>query len=320
MLSQLPITHNPNLLSQEIPFADSAIYRLSDNQALVQSVDFFTPVVDDPYRYGQIAAANSLSDVYAVGATPIIALNLVSFPVNCLDPEVLLQILQGGAERVQAAGAVVAGGHSIEDDEPKYGLSVTGLVDPKQMITACGCSPGDLLILTKPLGTGLLTTALKGEVLTEADMAEAIEGMATLNRDAAEVMLATGVSGCTDITGFGLAGHASEMASASGVAIKLYVDQLPLYPQARDMAEMGLVPVGAHRNRKFYFSTVQGQDACDPISLDILSDPQTSGGLLIAVAPDKSQALQEGLRQRGVPAFLIGEVCSGDAGTILLEI
>ncbi len=306
-------------MSQEIPFADSAIYRLSDNQALVQSVDFFTPVVDDPFRYGQIAAANSLSDIYAVGARPIMALNLVSFPVNCLDPEVLLQILQGGAERVQAAGAVIAGGHSIEDEEPKYGLSVTGLVDPGLMVTACGCQPGDQLILTKPLGTGFLTTALKGGMLSERDMAAAIDGMATLNRDASEVMMAVGVSGCTDITGFGLAGHASEMASASKVAIKLFVERLPLYPQARDMAEMGLVPVGAHRNRKFYFSAVRGQEDCDPVALDILSDPQTSGGLLIAVAPEKSLHLQESMLQRGVPAYVVGEVCSGDAGTIILE-
>ena len=319
MLSQLPITYNSNLLSQEIPFADSAIYRLSDNQALVQSVDFFTPVVDDPYRYGQIAAANSLSDVYAVGAKPILALNLVSFPVNCLGPDVLLQILQGGAERVQAAGAVIAGGHSIEDDEPKYGLSVTGLVDPGQMVTACGCQPGDRLILTKPLGTGLLTTALKGGMLSEDDMAVAIEGMAALNRDASEAMLEVGVSGCTDITGFGLAGHASEMASASQVAMKLFVDRLPLYPQARDMAEMGLVPVGAHRNRKFYFSAVRGQEGCDPIILDILSDPQTSGGLLIAVSPQKALQLQDALKVRGVAAFVVGEVCSGEAGTIILE-
>ena len=306
-------------MSQEIPFADSAIYRLSDNQALVQSVDFFTPVVDDPYRYGQIAAANALSDIFAVGAKPIIALNLVSFPINCLDPDVLLQILQGGAERVQAAGAVVAGGHSIEDDEPKYGLCVTGLVDPQQMITACGCQPGDHLILTKPLGTGFLTTALKGEVLNEQDMAAAIEGMASLNRDAAEVMMAVGVSGCTDITGFGLVGHASEMASASQVAMKIFVDRLPLYPQARDMAEMGLVPAGAHRNRKFYFSAVQGQEGCDPVSLDILSDPQTSGGLLMAVAPGKVSFLSNELQQRGVSSFLVGKVCSGDPGTIILE-
>ena len=319
MLSQLPVTHNTNLLSQDIPFADSAIYRLSDNQALVQSVDFFTPVVDDPYRYGQIAAANSLSDVFAVGAKPIIALNLVSFPINCLEPDDLLKILQGGAERVQAAGAVIGGGHSIEDDEPKYGLSVTGLVDPAKMITACGCQPGDHLILTKPLGTGLLATALKGEVLSEADIVDAIEGMVSLNRDAAEVMVEVGVSGCTDITGFGLVGHASEMASASQVAMKIFTANLPLYPHAKDMAEMGLVPVGAHRNRKFYFSAVRGQGQCDPITLDLLSDPQTSGGLLLAVSPAKTSLIKARLQERGVAASVVGEVCSGEPGTIILE-
>ncbi len=318
MLSQLPTSHHPDLLSQEIPFADSAIYRLSESQALVQSVDFFTPVVDDPYRYGQIAAANSLSDLYAVGARPILALNLVSFPINCLEPDVLLAILKGGAERVAAAGAVVAGGHSVEDEEPKFGLSVTGLVDPRRMVTACGCRPGDRLILTKPLGTGLLATALKGELLSEDDIPEAIAGMITLNRAASEAMLEVGVSGCTDITGFGLVGHASEMATASGVAMNISVSDLPLYPRAREMAELGLVPVGAHRNRKFYFSRVHGQDGCDPVVLDILSDPQTSGGLLIAVSPERTDMLSEALAQRGIPAFLVGEVVDGEPGDILL--
>jgi len=318
VLSQLPTSYHPDLLSQDIPFADSAIYRLSESQALVQSVDFFTPVVDDPYRYGQIAAANSLSDLYAVGARPILALNLVSFPINCLEPEILLEILKGGSERVAAAGAVIAGGHSVEDEEPKYGLSVTGLVDPRQMVTACGCRPGDQLILTKPLGTGLLATAIKGEMISEADIPEAIEGMITLNRAASEVMLEVGVSGCTDITGFGLVGHATEMASASQIAMTIFAGDLPLYPRAREMAELGLVPVGAHRNRKFYFSKVHGQEGCDPVLLDILSDPQTSGGLLIAVAPEKTDTLKTALERRGVPAFPVGAVRAGTPGDVML--
>jgi len=305
-------------LSQEIPFADAAIYRLSDNQALVQSVDFFTPVVDDPYKYGQIAAANSLSDLFAVGAKPLMALNLASFPIACLEPDILVKILQGGAERVHAAGAVIGGGHSIEDDEPKYGLSVTGIVDPDMMMTTCGCSPGDLLYLTKLLGTGLLTTALKGEMVSEVEIEEAIEGMITLNKDAAEAMLAAGASACTDITGFGLAGHGLELAEASKVALKLHVNRLPAYPQARDMAEMGLVPVGSHRNKDFYFDRVDGKEECDPFSLDLLSDPQTSGGLLIAVAPERKEKLEAELAQRGVPVCCIGEVIPGPAGRILL--
>lgn len=286
----------------------------------MQSVDFFTPVVDDPYKYGQIAAANALSDLFAVGARPLTALNLVSFPIGCLEADVLIKILQGGAERVHAAGAVVAGGHSIEDDEPKYGLSVTGLVDPGKMVTTCGCQPGDQLYLTKPLGTGLLTTALKGELLTEVDISEAIEGMMTLNKAAAEVMLAVGVSACTDITGFGLIGHASEMAQASGVGIKIFINDLPSYPQALEMAEMGLVPAGSHRNRDFYSPCLDGHEHCDPLYLDLLSDAQTSGGLLIAVAREKADLLEQRLVEQAVPVHLVGEVVSGSSGRLLLEV
>ena len=307
------------MLSQEIPFADAAIYRLNDSEALVQSVDFFTPVVDDPYLYGQIAAANALSDLFAVGARPLTALNIASFPIGCLDADILVKILQGGAERVHAAGAVVAGGHSIEDDEPKYGLSVTGLVDPRKMVTTCGCQIGDQLYLTKPLGTGLLTTALRGEILTEADIADAIEGMVMLNKAAAEVMLKVGVSACTDITGFGLIGHASEMADASGVRLKIFINELPAYSQALDMAEMGLVPAGSHRNRDFYSSHLDGHENCDPLLLDLLSDAQTSGGLLISVAQDKVDEFEQQLMAASLPVYRVGEVISGAGGRLLLR-
>lgn len=286
----------------------------------MQSVDFFTPVVDDPYKYGQIAAANALSDLFAVGARPLTALNIVSFPIDCVDTDILVKILQGGAERVHAAGAVVAGGHSIEDNEPKYGLSVTGLVNPGKMVTACGCCPGDQLYLTKPLGAGLLTTALKGEILTEADIVEAIDGMVTLNQAAAEVMLAVGVSACTDITGFGLIGHASEMAQASGVGLKIFINDLPAYPQALEMAEMGLVPAGSHRNRDFYLPCLDGHEHCDPLLLDLLSDAQTSGGLLIAVAKEKAEILEQRLTERAVPVYRVGEVIAGSSGRLLLEV
>ncbi len=286
----------------------------------MQSVDFFTPVVDDPYQYGQIAAANALSDLFAVGARPLTALNLVSFPIDCLDTDILVKILQGGAERVHAAGAVIAGGHSIEDDEPKYGLSVTGLVDPRKMVTTCGCCPGDQLYLTKPLGTGLLTTALKGEILTAADIAEAIDGMITLNKGAADAMLQVGVSACTDITGFGLIGHASEMAQASGVGLKIFINDLPSYPQALEMAEMGLVPAGSHRNRDFYSPCLDGHESCDPLLLDLLSDAQTSGGLLIAVAKEKAEALEQQLTEHAVPVYRVGEVIAGCSGRLLLEV
>jgi len=285
----------------------------------VQSVDFFTPVVDDPYTYGQIAAANALSDLFAVGARPLMALNLVSFPVGCLDPEILVKILQGGAERVHTAGAVVAGGHSIEDDEPKYGLCVTGLVDPRKMITTCGCQIGDQLYLTKPLGTGLLTTALRGEILTEAEIDVAIQGMAMLNKTAAEVMLKVGVSACTDITGFGLIGHASEMAQASGVRLKIFINELPAYPQALEMADMGLVPAGSHRNRDFYSPCLEGHENCDPLFLDLLSDAQTSGGLLISVAKGKVAEFEQQLTAASLPVYRVGEVIPGASGRLLLE-
>lgn len=307
------------MLSQEIPFADAAIYRLSESLALVQSVDFFTPVVDDPYRYGQIAAANSLSDLYAMGARPLTAMNIVCFPVNCLDQSVLVEILCGGAERVHAAGAVVAGGHSIEDDEPKYGLSVTGTIDPTRMMTTCGARPGDQLVLTKPLGTGLLTTALKGEVLTEADVITAIDGMVALNKDASEVMMEIGASASTDITGFGLIGHAAEMAEASRVGFRLFASRLPAYPHALEMAEIGLVPVGSHRNQKFYLPRCHKPHSFDPLMIDLLCDPQTSGGLLLALSPDKLEKCLEHLRQRGVNAWHIGEVIDQRSGSLELE-
>ena len=305
-------------MSQEIPFADAAIYRLSDTEAMVQSLDFFTPVVDDPYSYGQIAAANSLSDIFAVGARPLTAMNIVCFPINCLDPDVLVKILQGGAERVHAAGAVMAGGHSIEDDEPKYGLSVTGLVDPKCMMTTCGGKAGDLLYLTKPLGTGLLTTALKGEIITEDEISDAIESMKTLNRGAAESMMAAGASACTDITGFGLAGHASEMADASQVGMRISLSQLPVHSRAVEMAEMGLVPVGSHRNKDYYFSRLVDAESCDPVQLDLLSDPQTSGGLLISVPQERAEQLEQELSNRAVPVCPIGELIDGPVGMITL--
>jgi len=319
VLSQLPQSEDPALLSQEIPFADAAIYRLSESLALVQSVDFFTPVVDDPYRYGQIAAANSLSDLYAMGARPLTAMNIVCFPVNCLDQSILVQILCGGAERVHAAGAVVAGGHSIEDDEPKFGLSVTGTVDPARMVTTCGARPGDQLLLTKPLGTGLLTTALKGEVLSEVELVAAIDGMATLNKEASEVMMEIGVCASTDITGFGLVGHAAEMAEASRVGFRLFASRLPAYPHALEMAEIGLVPVGSHRNQKFYLPRCQQPQTIDPLLIDLLCDPQTSGGLLLALAPEKLDGCLERLQQRGIMAWHIGEVIDQRAGSLELK-
>lgn len=305
MLRQLPQFDDPDLLSRAIPFADAGIYRIADDMALVQSVDFFTPVVDDPRTYGRIAAANSLSDIYATGGRPLTALNMVGFP-KCLDREILIEILTGGAEKVAEAGAVIAGGHTVEDDEPKYGLAVTGLVDPLRMVTTVGANPGDLLLLTKPLGTGILASSLKGEVVSEGEISEAIAGMESLNRSASKAMMQVGVSACTDITGFGLLGHAAELAEASNVCLALEFERLPIYPLVLEMVQQGLIPAGSYKNREHYLPQVANREELSAEQLDILADPQTSGGLLIAVAPAKLEALQLALQERNVKAPVVG--------------
>lgn len=315
MLRQLPAFEDENLLSAAIPFADAGVYRLDGERALVQSVDFFTPVVDDPRSYGRIAAANALSDIYAMGGRPLTALSLVGFPA-CLDRSILVEILRGGVEKVKEAGAVIVGGHTVEDEEPKVGLAVTGLVDPARMVSTVGARPGDRLVLTKPLGTGILATALKGEVLTETDMREAIVGMESLNRAACEAMLAVGVHACTDITGFSLLGHALELAEASGVLVELDAAALPVYPQAREMAAMGLVPAGSYNNREFYLPKVVDAQNLAPEVLDLLADPQTSGGLLIAVPAERLDALLAALTNRGAKGWVVGGVMDGPAGRL----
>jgi len=303
-------------LSQDIPFADAGIYRMSNGQVLVQSLDFFTPVVDDPYTYGQIAASNSLSDIYAVGAQPQTAMNIVGFPLCHLGPDVLAEILKGGAERVREAGAVIIGGHSVEDDEPKYGLSVTGVADFKDLVMATNCQIGDQLVLTKPLGTGLIATAIKGEVLKETEVPEAVAGMVALNKEASRIMLEVGVSACTDITGFGLVGHACEMAEASKLCLQIDTRYLPVYPKALDMAQMGLIPEGAYRNKDFYLPRVDGHERIPREQVDLLCDPQTSGGLLLAVNSKKLDFLQQKLQDAGVMSAHVGSAINGVSGRL----
>lgn len=315
VLRQLPTIEDPNLLSAAIPFADAGVYRLRDDCALVQSIDFFTPIVDDPLSFGRIAAANALSDLFAMGARPLTALNLVGFP-KCLGHEILVEILKGGQEKVTEAGAVIVGGHTVEDDEPKYGLAVTGLVDPAKLISTVGAEPGDVLLLTKPLGAGILSTALKGEVLTENDLIDAIRSMQTLNKAASEAMCEVGVHACTDITGFGLLGHALEMAEASRVGIVIEVGALHVFPLVLDMAALGLVPAGSYHNREHYLPRVINRDELQPELVDILADPQTSGGLLIAVAPARLDAMLAALRTRRVNAFTIGRVSDEHPGRL----
>lgn len=314
VLRQLPIYPDDNLLSAAIPFSDAGIYRIDEKCALVQSVDFFTPVVDDPTIFGRIAAANALSDLYATGAKPMTALNVVGFP-PCLDPEILVAILRGGSEKIAEAGACLVGGHTVEDDEPKYGLCVTGLVNPQEMITTVGAQTGDTLLLTKPLGTGLLATALKGEVISEAEMTEALRGMTTLNRASSLMMQEIGVSACTDITGFGLLGHALEMAEASGVTLEISSRDIPAYPGALEMAQMGLVPVGSYRNREYYQHKVEAWEEISPLTVDLISDPQTSGGLLIAVPAEKAHILAKNLLTVG-GCWPIGKVAEKSPGRL----
>ncbi|MCP3175486.1 selenide, water dikinase SelD [Desulfuromonas sp. KJ2020] len=319
VLCHLPTYNNDNLLSAAIPFADAGIYRLAEDMALVQSIDFFTPVVDDPFLYGQIAAANALSDIYTVGGRPLTALNLVGFPTCSLGTEMLTRILQGGADKVLEAGAVVVGGHSVQDDEPKFGLAVTGLVDPRRMVTTQGARAGDVLVLTKPLGTGLLTTAIKGEVLQEGDIPEALQGMSLLNRRASEIMMEVGISACTDVTGFGLLGHALEMAEASSVCLELEGAALPAYPRALEMADMGLVPEGSYANRAYYLPRVEQAAQASRAVLDLIADPQTSGGLLMAVPEARADSLCAKLREGGGQAFVIGRVLPAPAARLRLR-
>lgn len=275
---------------------------------MIQTLDFFTPVVDDPYLFGQIAAANALSDVYAMGGEPKVALNIVCFP-NCLDPEILSEILRGGADKVIEAGAVLVGGHSVQDDEPKYGLSVTGFVHPEKIYKNYGCVPGDVLILTKPVGSGIVNTAVKAQMASEEAAAKAASVMASLNRKAKEAAEPYTVHACTDVTGFGLLGHALEMAQASEVTLELYPEDTAYIEEAFEYASMGLVPAGAYHNREHVKPYVD-EGEVDEVYLDLLCDPQTSGGLLFSIPACEAEAFLRSLEEHGLEtkASVIGKV------------
>ncbi|ABO49775.1 selenophosphate synthase [Desulforamulus reducens MI-1] len=287
---------------------DAAVYRLNSELAVIQTVDFFTPMVDDPYLFGQIAAANALSDVYAMGGKPVLALNIVCFP-SCLPPEILGEILRGGAEKVSEAEAIVAGGHSVQDDEPKYGLSVTGVVHPDKVYSNATACAGDILILTKSLGTGIINTGIKADMVTKEIMDRAVDTMITLNKEAAFVMQEIGASACTDITGFGFLGHAAEMAKASGVSLRVFAEEVPVLPGTLELARMGIIPAGAYQNRKHLGDQVFIEEGVTREEVDIFFDPQTSGGLLIAVQPERSKELLKELHKHGVTdARVVGEL------------
>jgi selenide, water dikinase len=317
----LPKFDNPDFLNREQHFSDAGIYRISATQALVQTVDFFTPIVDDPYTFGQIAAANSLSDVYAMGGKPLTALNIICFPVSCQPLEVMEAILHGGYDKVIEAGAVVVGGHSIEDPEPKYGLSVTGLVEIDQLITSHGAKPGDILVLTKPLGTGIIATALKGGMIAEKDAVEAVRGMSQLNAAASETMSEVGVTACTDVTGFSLLGHLREMLITSAVSAEIDYQKVPLYPAVTEMMAMGMIPAGAYRNLEYIRPHVdwQGSPEAKEDALIIMADPQTSGGLLVALSPEKVDPYLALLNEKGTAGHPIGQISADQAGRIVIR-
>jgi selenide,water dikinase len=296
---------------------DAAVYKISEELALIQTVDFFTPIVDDPYWFGQIAAANALSDIYAMGGVPKTAMNLVAFPLKDMDLSVLRSILQGGLDKMKEAEVVLVGGHSVEDKELKYGLSVTGFIHPQRIFKKRNLMIGDCLILTKPLGTGIINTAIKGGFATGEIVDSVTRLMATLNREAAEVMRDYPVHACTDITGFGLLGHLAEMISESQLGLEILAERIPIIPESISFAQMGLVPGGAQKNREFREAIVDFSPSLDSVFRDILFDPQTSGGLLISVAEKAAEELLEILRERGSDqAALIGNVVAEPAGRI----
>jgi len=293
---------------------DAAVYMLDEETALVHTLDFFTPIVDDPYDYGRIAAANALSDVYAMGGIPLSAMNIVCFPCS-LGMDILARILEGGLASIRKAGAVLLGGHTVEDAEPKYGLAVTGRVHPDRIMTCLGAEAGDLLVLTKPLGTGVLATALKGEFMGEEEMREAVEGMASLNDRASRAAVLAGAHACTDVTGFGLAGHLLNMLEGNGLGCEVEVSRLPLYPRAREMAEMGMVPAGAHKNRDYLSPRVEVSPRVSEVDRDLVFDPQTSGGLLIALPEGALEIFTREMGGEG-DAAVIGRFMESAAGTV----
>lgn len=316
-MGKLPKFSDPMLLVGTETSDDAAVYKINDDLAMIQTVDFFTPVVDDPYLFGQIAAANAFSDVYAMGGEPKVALNLAAFP-DCLDIEILGEILKGGADKVIEAGAVLAGGHTISDNEPKYGLCVSGFVDPKLMWKNYGAEAGDVLILTKPLGTGILSTAIKGELASEDEIEAAVKNMTYLNRYARDIAAGFSIHSCTDITGFGIAGHAMEMAKGSEKTLILDTGSLPVLKGVQAYTEMGLIPAGAYRNREYLEEDVESRIS-GTWQEDLIYDPQTSGGLLIAVSEEEAPELLKRLNTLELPSAMIGKVTEKQEKFLILK-
>jgi selenide,water dikinase len=313
ILCGMDIPEDSNVIVGLKGFEDAGVYRINDDLALVQTVDFFTPVVNDPYRFGQIAAANALSDIYAMGARPITALNIVCFSPRKFDIAILREILRGGADKVRESGASLLGGHSVDDEEAKYGLSVTGLVHPERIVRNEGAQPGDQLILTKPLGTGILITAMKGDLVSKETETHVIAVMATLNRRASEVMLSVVTHAATDVTGFGLAGHLKEMIKES-LGADVHADTLPYFPEAEELSAKGFLPGGFYKNRDFYAPFVEAGIGGFP--LELIFDPQSSGGLLIALAKDEMDGFAREASRLSLDYWVIGAFVEEPKGRI----
>ena len=296
---------------------DALVYKVRNDLAVVQTVDFFPPIVDDPYTFGQIAAANSLSDIYAMGGDPTLSMNLICFP-TCLPMDVMAKIMQGGASKVKEAGAIIAGGHTIEDSEPKYGLCVTGFIHPNKVMQNSNCKEGDLLVLTKPLGIGVLTTANKAQLLDQKTYDEMVEAMATLNKYAKDVMMEVGANACTDVTGFGMIGHASEMAKGSNLTIELYSREMPIIEAAIDFAKMGIIPSGAYHNMAFVQDDVRFAEDVPQYMQDLLVDPITSGGLLISLPEEKAHELVKKLEGVTICNKIVGRVTAKQDKAIIV--
>ncbi len=319
VLRQLPKFEDPNLIFGYDTFGDAGVYRLRADLAIIQTVDILTPIADDPFTFGEIAAANSLSDVYVMGGKPITALNIIGFPPK-LDLSIMAKIIQGGSEKVKQAGVVVVGGHTIKDDQLKFGMAVTAIIDPKNLITNEHATVGDQLILTKPLGTGVISTALKNDVASSEAVRDANNSMRELNAAAAEAMSNVGVNACTDVTGFGLLGHAAQLADASGVSLRIYSKNVPIFEAAREYAHLSLYPGGTMLNYKYIRPSVEFDANVDEDTQMLLCDAQTSGGLLISVAKDKCPELVHKLKEKNVlTTNVIGEVIHKQKMTIYIE-
>ncbi len=313
----MPIPKNPRVLVGLDTSDDAGVYQLNDEVALVQTVDFFTPIVDDPFTFGQIAVANALSDVYAMGGTPLTGMNLVAFPIKTLSPSVLKEILLGGLSKMEEAGVALVGGHSIDDPEIKYGLAVTGVVHPNKILTNAKAKTGDKLVLTKPLGTGIIATALKASLASEEAIRKSVESMGTLNRTASEWMKKFGAHACTDITGFGFIGHALEMATASQVGMVVESKAVPIFPEAMEYAKLGLIPGGTYSNRDFFSCRAEIHSSVLPLLADTLYDPQTSGGLLISLPSGEAEELVATLKkEKNIDSWIVGEIVKEPLGKI----